>query len=163
MSNQLLSIVVPCYNECEVIAETVKQLKALCAELQGIEAELIFIDDGSQDDTLALLKNFAAEDSRIKIISFARNFGHQVAVTAGTDAAQGDAVVLIDADLQDPPEVIREMLAKWREGFDVVYATRTERQGESRFKLTMARIYYRLLNQLSDIPIPMDTGDFRLM
>ncbi|MGI9323091.1 MAG: glycosyltransferase [Pseudomonadales bacterium] len=163
MSNQLLSIVVPCYNECEVIAETVKQLKALCGGLPNLEAELIFVDDGSNDNTLALLKNFAAEDSRIKVISFARNFGHQVAVTAGADAASGDAVVLIDADLQDPPEVIREMIAKWHEGFDLVYATRTERPGESRFKLAMARIYYRLLNHLSDIPIPMDTGDFRLM
>ncbi|MGI9250493.1 MAG: glycosyltransferase family 2 protein [Pseudohongiellaceae bacterium] len=163
MSKQLLSIVIPCYNESEVIAETVKRMQAFCTELQNMEAELIFVDDGSHDDTLALLKNFATQDNKIKIISFARNFGHQIAVTAGTDAAQGDAVVLIDADLQDPPEVIHDMVVKWHAGFDVVYATRTERPGESRSKLAAARLFYRLLNKVSNIPIPLDTGDFRLM
>jgi dolichol-phosphate mannosyltransferase len=110
-----------------------------------------------------MLKSFAASDARIKIISFARNFGHQIAVTAGVDAAGGDAVVLIDADLQDPPEVIHEMIKKWQEGYDVVYGTRTERPGESAFKLVTARLFYRLLNKLSSLPIPLDTGDFRLM
>jgi dolichol-phosphate mannosyltransferase len=110
-----------------------------------------------------MLRGYAQEYSRIKLIGFARNFGHQIAVTAGIDAACGDAVVLIDADLQDPPEVIHEMIAKWREGYDVVYGTRTERRGESVFKRATARGFYRLLNRLSDVPIPIDTGDFRLM
>lgn len=160
---QLLSLVIPCYNEEEVISETLKRLKEFCAGLQGLDVELIFVDDGSRDRTRVLLKGYAAEDSRIKVICFARNFGHQIAVTAGIDAARGDAVVLIDADLQDPPEVIHQMIAKWREGYDVVYGTRTERPGESAFKLATARSFYRLLNKLSDVPIPLDTGDFRLM
>lgn len=161
--NQLLSVVIPCYNEEEVIGETIKRLKTFCSELQNLEVELIFVDDGSRDRTRELLKAFAAEDNRVRIIGFARNFGHQIAVTAGIDAANGDAVVLIDADLQDPPEVVHQMVAKWREGFDVVYGTRTERLGESAFKLATARGFYRLLNKLSDVPIPLDTGDFRLM
>lgn len=125
--------------------------------------ELIFVDDGSRDRTRELLKEFAATDPRVRLVCFARNFGHQIAVTAGIDAAQGDAVVLIDADLHDPPEVMHEMVAKWREGFDVVYGTRTERPGESAFKLATARGFYRVLNNLSEIPIPLDTGDFPLM
>lgn len=161
--NQLLSIVIPCYNEEEVIEETMKRLQAFCSELQNLDVELIFVDDGSHDRTRALLKTFAAKDPRVKIIGFARNFGHQIAVTAGIDASSGDAVVLIDADLQDPPEVVHRMIEKWREGFDVVYGTRTERPGESAFKLATARGFYRLLNRLSDVPIPLDTGDFRLM
>lgn len=160
---QLLSVVIPCYNEQEVIRETVKRLKAFCSDLENIEAELIFVDDGSRDQTREILREIAKEDSRIRIIGFARNFGHQVAVTAGIDAANGDAVVLIDADLQDPPEVIHEMIERWRDGFDVVYGTRTERPGESVFKLATARSFYRLLNKLSDVPIPLDTGDFRLL
>lgn len=158
-----MSVVIPCYNEEEVIGETIKRLSGFCASLADLDVELIFVDDGSKDRTLALLKDFAAEDARIKLICFARNFGHQIAVTAGIDAARGDAVVLIDADLQDPPEVILQMAEKWREGYDVVYGTRTERQGESRFKLATARGFYRLLNRLSEVPIPLDTGDFRLM
>jgi glycosyltransferase involved in cell wall biosynthesis len=160
---QLLSVVIPCYNEEEVIGVTMKRLKAFCLELQNLDVELIFVDDGSCDCTRELLKGYASDDSRIKIIGFARNFGHQIAVTAGIDAANGDAVVLIDADLQDPPEVVHQMIAKWREGFDVVYGTRTERPGESSFKLATAHGFYRLLNKLSDVPIPLDAGDFRLM
>lgn len=159
----LLSLVIPCYNEEQVIAETVSRLNNFCAELTDLEVELIFIDDGSQDNTLAILRDHAAQDPRIKVICFARNFGHQIAITAGMDAAKGDAVVLIDADLQDPPEVIHQMIAKWREGYDVVYGTRTARKGESIFKRSSARGFYRLLNKLSDVPIPLDTGDFRLM
>lgn len=159
----LLSMVIPCYNEEEVIGETIKRLRIFCAELVDLDVELIFVDDGSRDRTRGLLKSYAAEDSRIRLIAFARNFGHQIAVTAGIDAACGDAVVLIDADLQDPPEVVHEMIAKWREGYDVVYGTRTERPGESAFKLATARSFYRILNRLSDVPIPLDTGDFRLM
>ena len=160
---QLLSVVIPCYNEEEVIGETMKRMRAFCAELQNLDVELIFVDDGSRDRTRERLKEFAAEDPRIKLVGFARNFGHQIAVTAGIDAANGDAVVLIDADLQDPPEVVHQMISKWREGYDVVYGTRTERPGESAFKLATARGFYRLLNQLSDVAIPLDTGDFRLM
>lgn len=163
IKTQLLSIVIPCYNEEEVIGETMKRLQAFCSELQNLEVELIFVDDGSHDRTREILKAFALENPRVKIIGFARNFGHQIAVTAGIDASNGDAVVLIDADLQDPPEVIHKMIEKWREGFDVVYGTRTERPGESMFKLATARGFYRLLNRLSDVPIPLDTGDFRLM
>ena len=159
----LLSVVIPCYNEDEVISETIKRLKAFCSELVNLDVELIFVDDGSRDRTRELLEGFAAEDSRVRLIVFARNFGHQIAITAGIDAAGGDAVVLIDADLQDPPEVVHEMVARWREGYDVVYGTRTERLGESAFKRLTARYFYRLLNRLSDVPIPLDTGDFRLM
>ena len=159
----LLSVVIPCYNEDEVIGETYKRLQAFCAELVNLEVELIFVDDGSRDRTRELLEGYAAEDPRIRVIVFARNFGHQIAITAGIDAAGGDAVVLIDADLQDPPEVVHAMVARWREGYDVVYGTRTERLGESAFKRLTARCFYRLLNRLSDVPIPLDTGDFRLM
>jgi len=159
----LLSIIIPCYNEEEVIAETVKRLKELADGLSGWKVEYIFVDDGSRDCTRELLENFATTDTRIKIIGLARNFGHQIAITAGMDATTGDAVVLIDADLQDPPEVISQMIAKWSEGYDVVYGTRIERSGESSFKLTTAKAFYYLLNYLSDIPVPLDTGDFRLM
>jgi len=162
-SAKLLSIVIPCYNEQEVITETVKRLKAFAEGLKNLQVEFIFVDDGSRDQTRTMLKSFASEDSRIKIVGFARNFGHQIAVTAGVDAARGDAVVLIDADLQDPPEVVHEMIKKWEEGYDVVYGTRTERPGESAFKLATARLFYRVLNKLSSVPIPLDTGDFRLM
>jgi dolichol-phosphate mannosyltransferase len=162
-SPRLLSVIIPCYNEQEVITETIKRLKTFAEGLKNIDVEFIFVDDGSRDQTLTILKSFATSDSRIKTISFARNFGHQIAVTAGVDAARGDAVVLIDADLQDPPEVIHEMIKKWEEGYDVVYATRTERPGESMFKLGTARLFYRVFNKLSSIPIPLDTGDFRLM
>ena len=160
---QLISVVVPCYNEEEVIGETLSQLSRLCENAPAYDFELVFVDDGSQDRTLHLLREAAAQDARVKVLSFARNFGHQIAVTAGIDAAKGDAVVLIDADLQDPPETVIEMIAKWREGYDVVYGTRTSRPGESRFKLMTARGFYRVLNGLSEVPIPLDTGDFRLM
>lgn len=158
-----LSIVIPCYNEEEVISETVRRLRSFCATQPDLQLELLFVDDGSRDGTRALLRAFAEQDARIRVIGFARNFGHQIAVTAGIEHAGGDAVVLIDSDLQDPPEVIAEMIALWREGYDVVYGTRTERPGESVFKLGAARAFYRVLNRLSDVPIPLDTGDFRLM
>jgi dolichol-phosphate mannosyltransferase len=162
-SPTLLSIVVPCFNEEAVLEETTKSLKTMCAELSGMAVELIFVDDGSRDNTRRLLRGFAREDERIRVIGLARNFGHQIAVTAGLDAARGDAVVLIDADLQDPPGLVHQMIAKWREGYDVVYGTRTERPGDSAFKRVTAHFFYRLLNRLSDVPIPIDTGDFRLM
>ncbi|TVQ78652.1 MAG: glycosyltransferase [Bradymonadales bacterium] len=160
---KLFSIVIPCFNEQEVIGETLKRLIELTEAIPQYETELIFVDDGSRDQTAEILIRAAKEDSRVKVISFARNFGHQLAVTAGVDASSGDAVVLIDADLQDPPQVILEMIDKWEEGNDVVYATRIEREGESAFKKGAARWFYRLLNRLSDVPIPLDTGDFRLM
>ncbi len=162
-TRKLLSIVIPCYNEQEVLAETWRRLERLRAELGELDVEFIFVDDGSHDRTRQILKELAASDAGIRIVGFARNFGHQIAVTAGVDAARGDAVVLIDADLQDPPEVVKQMVERWCEGYDVVYGTRTDRPGESAFKLATARGFYRLLNRLSDIPIPLDTGDFRLM
>ena len=160
---KFLSIVIPCFNEEEVISETISQFKVFCNEVSDLDLELIFVDDGSTDNTRHLLKQLTSTDSRFKLIVFARNFGHQIAVTAGIDAAKGDAVVLIDADLQDSPSVIHDMISKWRDGYDVVYGTRTDRPGESAFKLATARGFYRLLNKLSDTPIPLDTGDFRLM
>ncbi len=159
----MLSLVVPCYNEEEVIGETIKRLQGFCSQLDGFDAELIFIDDGSHDRTREIVKSFMGHDARVKLICFTRNFGHQIAVTAGIDAANGDAVVVIDADLQDPPEVVHQMIAKWREGYDVVYGTRTERPGEPVFKLVTSKWFYRLLNRLSDVEIPLDAGDFRLM
>ena len=162
-NNLKLSIVVPCFNEEDVLAETIRQLLSLANSLSDLMVEIIFVDDGSSDQTFEILEASAAIDQRIKIISFSRNFGHQIAVTAGVNMAQGDAVVLIDADLQDPPNVIHQMLAKWREGFDVIYGVRTEREGESLFKLGSAKLFYRILNKLSSVAIPLDTGDFRLM
>jgi glycosyltransferase involved in cell wall biosynthesis len=158
-----LSIVIPCFNEEAVISETISQLEAFCNEVNDLNLELLFVDDGSSDATREILKRKIGKDQRFRLIGFSRNFGHQIAVTAGIDASKGDAVVLIDADLQDPPSVIHHMISKWREGYDVVYGTRTERTGESAFKLATARIFYRLLNRLTDTPIPLDTGDFRLM
>lgn len=160
-----LSLIIPCYNEEEVISETLRQLQehSLSLEHQGLSVEFIFIDDGSRDRTYELLQKARERDHRIKLLRFSRNFGHQVAVTAGIEVARGDAVVLIDADLQDPPEVIHEMVNLWKAGYDVVYGTRIQRAGESVLKLTTAYFFYRILNQLSDISIPRDTGDFRLM
>jgi dolichol-phosphate mannosyltransferase len=163
MRLQLLSIVIPCFNEEQVIHETIKRLAAVSSALEDIDVEMIFVDDGSTDDTRELIKSHIAADPRIRLIGLARNFGHQIAVTAGIDAARGDAVVLIDADLQDPPELICEMVEIWRGGFDVIYGQRTERTGESAFKVASARWFYRILNRLSDIDIPLDVGDFRLM
>lgn len=159
----LISLVIPCYNEEPVLEETLARLNALAASLSAYDLEFVFVDDGSRDRTRALLSEAAAKDPRIKVIVFARNFGHQVAVSAGIDMASGDAVVLIDADLQDPPEVVLSMVEKWQEGYDVAYGIRAERLGESRFKLLTAEWFYRFLNRISDISIPLDTGDFRLM
>jgi dolichol-phosphate mannosyltransferase len=129
----------------------------------GESWELVLVNDGSRDRTPEIMRELHAADSRVKVVDFARNFGHQIAVTAGMDYAQGDAVVLIDADLQDPPELILEMLAKWREGYEVVYAIRAERKGETWFKEFTAKMFYRIIYKITDINIPMDTGDFRLM
>ncbi|HEU4700438.1 MAG TPA: glycosyltransferase family 2 protein [Gemmatimonadales bacterium] len=159
----LLSVVVPCYNEEAVLEVTHARLTAVLAGLEGLSYELLYVDDGSRDATGALLAGLAGRDAHVRVIRFSRNFGHQVAVTAGIEHARGDAVVLIDADLQDPPEVIAEFVAGWRAGYDVVYGVRTERAGETRFKLWTAKAFYRLINRLSETEIPLDTGDFRLM
>ena len=125
--------------------------------------EILMIDDGSVDGSTDMIRDLAKEDERVRPIIFSRNFGHQVAVTAGLDFSRGDAMIIIDADLQDPPEVILDLIKKWKEGFQVVYAVRTEREGESWFKRTSASLFYRLIYRITDIKIPLDTGDFRLM
>lgn len=160
---KFLSLVVPCFNEEEVIQETIRRLGVLAAAQPAHDFEFVFVDDGSRDNTLTLLRQAAANDPRIRVIVFSRNFGHQLAVTAGIDEARGDAVVLMDADLQDPPEVVSGMIDAWLGGYQVVYGVRTDRAGESRFKRWTAHLFYRFLNRLSDTPIPLDTGDFRLM
>ncbi|GAB6039454.1 glycosyltransferase family 2 protein [Endothiovibrio diazotrophicus] len=159
----LLSVVIPCYNEEAVVRESYSRMVAAFSTFDGVEYELIFVDDGSRDDTGTILHALQAADPRVRVLSFSRNFGHQMAVTAGLEHAAGDAVVIIDADLQDPPEVIGEMLERWRQGVQVAYGRRTERQGEAPFKRWTAKAFYRLVNRISDIPIPLDTGDFRLM
>jgi len=161
---QLLSIVVPVYNEEESIAETVERLQKLRHSLaQEISVELVFVDDGSKDKSLAHLRSVAAQDHGMKVVSFSRNFGHQIAITAGIDMAAGDYVAVIDADLQDPPELIADMYRMALTGFDVVYGKRRSRAGETLFKKTTAAAFYRILNYFCEIDIPSDTGDFRLM
>lgn len=163
MSEQVfLSVVVPMYNEEEVIEVTYGRLKAVLSNL-GETYEMIFVNDGSRDRTAAIVKALGEHDRTVKLVDFSRNFGHQIAVTAGMDHASGRCVVLIDADLQDPPEVIVEMVARWREGYDVVYGQRIERKGESWFKKATAALFYRLLRSMTSVSIPVDTGDFRLM
>lgn len=159
----LLSVIVPCLNEALVIEETHRRLLAALTTISETGFEVLYIDDGSSDATLEILRGLQKADSRVRVIAFSRNFGHQFAVTAGLEHARGEAVVVIDADLQDPPDVILEMLERWREGVDVVYAVRSEREGEATFKLLTAKAFYRLLNRFSNIAIPLDTGDFRLI
>jgi len=159
----LISVVVPCFDEEEVIDITYRRLIKVLEALPATDFELIFVDDGSRDRTLESLRTFQSQDRRVRIVAFSRNFGHQIAVTAGLEHATGDVVVLIDADLQDPPEVIEEMLLRWRGGADVAYGVRAERQGETPFKLWTAKAFYRSINSVSDTVIPLDTGDFRLM
>lgn len=157
-----LSVVAPCFNEEGVLHELYRRVSQVL-DGAGESWELVLVNDGSRDRTPEIMRELHARDPRVKVIDFARNFGHQIAVTAGMDYARGDAVVLIDADLQDPPELILEMLAKWREGYEIVYAVRTERKGETWFKRFTAKLFYRLIYKITDINIPMDTGDFRLM
>jgi dolichol-phosphate mannosyltransferase len=160
----LLSVVVPVFDEEEGIAAFYERTKNVLAGLEGrARHELIFVNDGSADGSLVLLNEMAAKDERVIIIDLSRNFGHQLAITAGMDYARGDAVVVIDADLQDPPEVIAAMLDRWEKGYKVVYGRRTHRAGETRFKVITAKTFYRLLNRLSDTPLPLDSGDFRLL
>jgi len=161
MKKRYISVVVPCFNEAEVIETTYERLLVVLNEIQ--DYELIFVDDGSSDETLPRLNKFKESHDAVKVISFSRNFGHQIAVTAGIEEAEGDAIIIIDADLQDPPELIPEMINLWNQGADVVYGVRDKRAGESKFKLLTAKFFYRIIGRLSDIQIPHDTGDFRLI
>ena len=157
-----ISVVVPMYNEEEVMAESYKRLAAVMDTCE-YEYELVFINDGSKDKTMEIMGEVAKKDNRVKLINFSRNFGHQIAISAGIDYAKGDAVIIIDADLQDPPEVMLEMIKKWEEGYDVVYGKRLKRKGETAFKKLTAKMFYRTLNSLTSVDMPVDTGDFRLI
>lgn len=156
------SIIVPVYNEELVIGETYKRLKKVMDSTEETY-EIIFVNDGSKDGTVEIAKTICNIDKNIKLLSFSRNFGHQLAISAGMDYSSGNAVVVIDADLQDPPEVILEMIKKWKEGYDVVYGQRAKREGETFFKKFTAKAFYRTLKSMTDIDIPVDTGDFRLI
>lgn len=157
-----LAIVAPCYNEEAGLPEFVRRVKEVCAKL-GCTYEIVLVNDGSRDRTLPVALDLASRDPLIKVVNLLRNFGHQAAVTAGLDVADGEAVVLIDSDLQDPPEVIADMVAAWRQGADVAYGQRRSREGETAFKLFTAKLFYRLLRGMTKSEIPADTGDFRLM
>jgi glycosyltransferase involved in cell wall biosynthesis len=157
-----LSVVIPIYNEELIIDELYKQLSDSVSKITS-DYELIFVNDGSRDNSFSKLRQLASTDKKVFFINFSRNFGHQIAVTAGIDSCSGNAIVIIDGDLQDPPELIREMYSKHKEGFEVVYARRTDRKGESWFKKMTAKLFYRLLRKSTNIDIPIDTGDFRLI
>lgn len=160
----LISLVVPCYNEGEIFSHLRRELLALADTLATrYDCEFVLIDDGSNDTTWPQMLSFALEDDRVRAISLSRNFGHQAALTCGYDIAQGDAVVTLDADLQDPPEVVLDMVREWEQGADVVFAIRTHREGERAFKTVTATVFYRVLRWLANVPAPADAGDFRLM
>ena len=163
MKNKKISLVIPMYYEEKVVEECYKRVKKSLKGINQYESDIIFINDGSKDKTLDILQSIANQDKTVKIISFSRNFGHQAAVTAGLKEVTGDAIVIIDADLQDPPELIPEMMKLWEEGNEVIYGKRKSRKGESAFKLFTAKMFYKTLNALSDVEIPKDTGDFRLV
>lgn len=156
------SIIVPMYNEEEVIEVTYQRLTTVMKQTQEAY-ELVFVNDGSRDRTVEIVEELCNQDQHVKLINFSRNFGHQIAISAGMDYAQGQAIVVIDADLQDPPEVILEMIWKWKQGYDVVYGKRLKRNGETVFKKVTAKLFYRLLRNLTSVDIPVDTGDFRLL
>jgi dolichol-phosphate mannosyltransferase len=158
----VFSIIVPVFNEASCLDELHRRLSAVMNSL-GDEWELVIVDDGSQDGSAEIIRKLAAADKHVRPVIFARNFGHQIAVTAGMDYSRGKALVIIDADLQDPPEVILELAAKWREGYEVVYAVRAEREGETWFKTFTASLFYRVIFRITDVKIPLDTGDFRLL
>lgn len=160
--NPVISVIVPVFNEDPIIDELYQRLVAVL-DSTGDSWELVMINDGSTDGSGVKMRALTEQDSRVRVLNFARNFGHQNAVTAGMDYVRGDAVVIIDADLQDPPEVILQLLEKWREGYEVVYAVRAERLGESWFKKSTAKLFYRMIYRITDVDIPVDTGDFRLM
>jgi polyisoprenyl-phosphate glycosyltransferase len=156
-------VVVPCYNEEEALPATHQTLTRVLQSLNAVDFELIYIDDGSSDRSLPILEAIQSGDRQVRVISFTRNFGRQIAVAAGLEHAAGDAAVIIDADLQDPPEVIEEMLELWRDGAQVVYGVRKKREGETLFKIWTAKWFYRVISRFSNIKIPLDTGDFRLI
>jgi glycosyltransferase involved in cell wall biosynthesis len=156
------SIIAPIYNEFDNLTELYQRVQKVMSSMDGTW-ELVLVDDGSSDGSTGRILELAKQDNHIRPVIFARNFGHQVAITAGWDYARGDAVIIIDADLQDPPEAIPELIAKWREGYEVVYAVRAEREGETWFKKTSAALFYRIVHRITDVNIPVDTGDFRLM
>jgi len=156
------SVIIPAYNEQEVIEESYKRLTAVMRQLNE-PYELLFVDDGSRDDTAGILARICENDRNVKLLRFSRNFGHMPAITAGMDYARGNAILVIDADLQDPPELFPEMIGKWREGYDVVYGKRSERKGETAFKKMTAGLYYRFLRRMTDVDLPVDTGEFRLI
>ena len=158
-----ISLVIPMYYEEQVAEECYKRVSKVLKGLKDYDYEIIFVNDGSKDKTLPILEKIADKDKKVKIVSFSRNFGHQAAVTAGLKYVTGDAVVIMDADLQDPPELVPDMLKKWEEGYEVIYGKRKKRDGESVFKLLTAKAFYATLNKLSDVEIPKDTGDFRLV
>lgn len=162
MSSPVYSIIAPIFNESGNIPDLYIRLRDVL-DSTGESWELILIDDGSTDDSADLIRDYAKQDARVKPVLFARNFGHQIAVTAGLDYSRGGAVVIIDSDLQDPPEVILDLITKWKEGYEVVYAVREEREGESWFKLFTAALFYRVISSITDVNIPMDAGDFRLL
>ena len=158
-----VSVVIPMYYEEEVANECYNKVSSILKNLENYDYEIIFVNDGSKDKTLEILEDVAKKDEKTKVISFSRNFGHQAAVTAGLKEVTGDAIVIIDADLQDPPELIPDMLKLWEQGNEVIYGKRKTRKGESHFKLLTAKMFYKTLNALSDVEIPKDTGDFRLV
>lgn len=160
--NPIFSVVAPVFNEKDNIQELYRRLTQVM-ESTGEPWELVIIDDGSTDGSTDLIRELGKQDERVRPVIFARNFGHQIAVTAGLDYARGDAVVIVDSDLQDPPETILDLINRWREGYHVVYAVRVEREGETWFKTFTASLFYRIIFRITDVKIPMDTGDFRLM
>lgn len=160
-----LSLVIPVFNEEETLPELARRLRDFFANLPGVgqDWEVVFVDDGSRDRSREILTSLTAEEPRYKLVSFSRNFGHQIAITAGLDRSSGDAVVVMDADLQDPPEVVAEMFERFRAGFDVVYGVRKKRHGETLFKRFTASVFYRFMRTMTGVDIPVDSGDFRLM
>lgn len=162
MTNPVITIIAPIFNELENIPELYHRMREVMSSV-GETWELILVDDGSRDGSTDMIRKLAETDDHVRPVIFARNFGHQIAVTAGLDYSRGDAVIIIDADLQDPPEVILDLIAKWREGYEVVYAVRKEREGETWFKKTTASLFYRIIYKITDVKIPLDTGDFRLL
>ncbi len=161
--NKTITIIIPAYNEEMVIEECYRRIRLNLEKIKNYNYEMIFINDGSKDKTLEFLEEIAKNDKNVKVISFSRNFGHQVAVEAGLKEISGDVVLIIDADLQDPPELIHDMLNLWEKGNDIVYGKRTKRDGENIFKLFSAKMFYKTLNKISDVYIPLNVGDFRLV
>jgi glycosyltransferase involved in cell wall biosynthesis len=161
-ANSTVSVIAPVFNEEVALPELYRRVREVLDGV-GESWELVLVNDGSRDRSPEIMRDLHSRDERVKVVDFARNFGHQIAITAGTDYARGDVVIVMDADLQDPPEVILDLLAKWREGYEVVYAVRSARKGETWFKEYTAKLFYRIIYRITDIDIPRDTGDFRLM